>query len=77
MAIHIVNLLNFNECAFCEVNIQNTKGYIGVIYGSTSQDIIEFENFISNFEKILSGTTSNNDLFAIILGDCNPRFSVW
>ena len=51
--------------------------YVGVIYGSPSQDIIEFENFISDFEKILNGTTSNNDLFAIILGDCNPRFSVW
>ena len=49
---------------------------IGVIYRSQSQNIIEFENFISNFEKLLNYTTSSNDLFTIILGNFNARPSV-
>ena len=62
LALHIVNSLNFNECIVCEVSTQNSKGYIGVIYRSPSQNTIEFENF-SNFEKLLNYITSNNGLF--------------
>ena len=53
LAVCIVNSLNFNEYIVCEVSIQNIKCYIGVIYRSPSQNIIEFENFILNFEKLL------------------------
>ena len=70
-AVRIVNSLNFNECIVCEVSIQNSKGYIGVIYRSPSQNPIEFEHFLSNFEKLLNYTTSNNGLFTIILGEYN------
>ena len=61
----------------CEVSIQNSKGYIGVIYRSPSQNTIEFENFLSNFEKLLNYTTLSNGLFTITLGDFNARSSVW
>ena len=44
----IVNSLNLNECIVCEVSIQINKVYIGVIYKSPNQDIIEFANFLSN-----------------------------
>ena len=71
LALHIVNSLNFNECIVCEVSIQNSKGYIGVIYRSPSQNTIEFEHFLSDFEKLLNYTTSNNGLFTIILGEYN------
>ena len=55
----------------------NNKGYIGVAYRSPSQDALEFQNFLSNFETILCDTATNNALFTIVLGDCNARFSVW
>ena len=73
----IVNSLIFNEWIVCEVSIQNRKGYIGVIYRSPRQNIIEFENFLSNFKKLLNYSTSSNGLFTIILGDFNARSSVW
>lgn len=40
------------ECIICEVSISNSQRYIGIIYRSQSQDIIEFEDFLSNFEKV-------------------------
>ena len=77
LVVCIVNSLNFNECIVCEASIQNNKGYIDVIYRSPSQSTIEFENFLSNFEKLLNYITSNNGLFTIIVGDFNARSSVW
>ena len=46
----------------------NCKGYIGVVYRSPSQDnITEYENFLSDFDELLSKTASSNSLFTIIL----------
>ena len=77
LTVCIVNSLNFNQCIACEVSIQNSKGYIGLKYRSPSQNITKFENFLLNFEKLLNYTTSNNDLYTVILGDFNARSSVW
>ena len=57
--------------------MQNCKGYIGVVYRSPSQDNIEFESFLSDFDELLSKTASSNCLFTIILGDFNARSSTW
>ena len=72
LGVHVVNLSNLSECIICEVSIQNNKGDIGVVDRSPSQGAIEFQNFLSNFEAILSNTTTNNALFTIILGDLKP-----
>ena len=76
LGVCIVKSLSFNECIICEVSIQNSKGYVGVVSRSLSQDSFEFEKFLSNFEKILSHTTLCNSLITIILGDFNARSSV-
>ena len=57
--------------------MQNSKGYIGVVYRSPSQDGIEFENILFEFDEILSKTASINSFFTIILGDFNARSSSW
>ena len=77
LALRVANSLNFSEFIVCEVSIKISRGYIGVIYRSPNQNIIEFEIFFSNFEKILNYTTLTNGLFTIILGDFNARSSVW
>ena len=66
LGVRIVKSLSFNECIICEVSIQNSKGYVGVVYRSPSQDSFEFENFLSNIEKVLSDTTLWNFLFTIL-----------
>ena len=57
LGVHIVRILSFNECIICEVSTHDSKCYIGIVYRSPSQDNFEFENFLSNFEKILSDKT--------------------
>ena len=77
LRVRLVKLSNLIQCVVCEVFLQNCKGYIGVVYRSPSQDNVEFENFLSNFDELLSKTTSSNSLFTIILGDFNARSSSW
>ena len=77
LCVRVVTLSSLSECIIFEVSIQNNKDYIGVVYRSPSQDTIEFQNFLSNFETILSDATTNNALFTIILGDFNASSSVW
>ena len=38
----------------CEVTIQREKGYVIVTYGFPSQTAIKFDEFLSNFEKLLN-----------------------
>ena len=52
LGVRIVKSLSFNECLICEVSVQNSKGYVGVVYRSPSQDSFEFGNFLLNFEKV-------------------------
>ena len=58
-------------------NFTYSKGYIDVVYKSSSQENIPNINFLSNFNELLSKTTSNNSLFTIILDDFNVRSSSW
>ena len=60
LGVRIAKSLSFNECIICEVSIQNSKGYFGVVYRSTSQNIFEYEIFLSKFEKVLCDTTFCN-----------------
>ena len=53
------------------------KGYIAVLYRSPSQNSLEFDNFILDFEKMLSDINSCNPDFSIILGDFNVRSNNW
>ena len=77
LSVQALNLKNLNESIICEVSIQNCKGYIDVIYRSTSQSTVEFEEFLSNFEDNLNTTASFSSLFTIILGDFNGKSSSW
>ena len=59
------------------VSLRHCKGYISVVYRSPSQDNAEFENFLSDFDELLSKTASASSLFTIILGGFNARSSSW
>ena len=59
------------------INNNNNKGYVAVLYRSASQNSLEFDNFILNFEMMLSDINSSDPHFSIILGDFNARTNNW
>ena len=77
LGVGLVKSSDLCQCIVCEVIQQNCKGYIIVVCRSPSQDNIEFQNFRSNFDDLLSKTASSNSLFTIILDDFNARSSSW
>ena len=60
-----------------EVTIQRQKGYVIVAYRSPSQTTIEFDEFLSNFEKLLNFAKQLKTPFTIIMGDFNARSKSW
>ena len=77
IAVQIMNTNFLSECLLCEVTVNNKKGYIAVLYRSPSQTNTVFNDFLSNFEKLLQELSALNPDFSIILGDFNARSKSW
>ena len=56
---------------------KNKKVTVSVIYRSPSQNISEFDLFLSIFEKILSDINKHEPSLSLITGDFNTRSSSW
>ena len=61
----------------CEVTIKRQNGYVTVIYQSPSQTTAEYDEFLSNLEKLLNFVKQLPPSFTIILGDFNARSKSW
>ena len=66
-----------SQCVICEVTLQRQKGYVIVIYRSPSQTAVEFDEFLSNLEKLLNFVKQLQPSFTMILGDFNARSKSW
>ena len=75
LAVRLVDITSLPECLVCQVTIQNTKGYVTVMYRSPSQSSIEFESFLSGLDDVLSSVLFSKSQFTVILGDLNARSS--
>ena len=73
MAVRPVSLLNLNEYLVLEIYIQNKKGYVISLYRSPSQRKDEFDQFLLNFEQLISDRMSQNPHFILVTGDFNVR----
>ena len=54
LSLRIISVSFLSQCVLCEVTIQRQKDYLIVIYQSPSQTTVEFDEFLSNFEKLLN-----------------------
>ena len=61
----------------CEVTLQRQNGYVIVTYPSPSQTAVEFDEFLSNLEKLLNFVKQFQLSFTIILRDFNARSKSW
>ena len=59
MSVKVLNLSQLPECLVCVVSIHNKKGYFVTLYRSPSQSHDCFQNFLKEFEKLLSSVTKN------------------
>ena len=73
LTLQLVDTPYIEQCILCEINIQNTTGYVAVTYRSPSQFSNESEEFLVNFDKLLNQVNMHKSSFAAILGDFNTR----
>ena len=73
----IISTSYFDQYLLCEVTCQNQKGYIVVIYHSSSQSCNEFEDFLSILEKLISQIKQLKPSITIILGDFSASSGDW
>ena len=65
-----------SKCLLCEVSNNNEKGYVAVLHRSPSQNSLEFDNFILDFETMLSDINSFYHHSSIIRCDFNVRSKI-
>ena len=75
LTLQLVDTPYIEQCILCEIHIQNTTGYVAVIYRSPSQSSNEFEEFLVNFDKLWNQV--NISSFTVILRDFNARSQSW
>ena len=77
LTLQLVDTPYIDQCILCEIKIQNTTGYIAVIYRSTSQSTNKFKEFLVNFDKSLKQVNMLKSSFTIIIGDFDGRSRSW
>ena len=65
------------QCIVCEITLQNQAGYVAVTHRSLDQAVIEFDAFLTNFDKLLNQIKQFRSSFTSILGDFNARSKSW
>ena len=77
LAVRLVACPYLKEYLLLEVFNQNRKDYVVLLYKSPSQTHDQFNDFLLNFEQLLSDSTSCNPSFLLMAGDFNARTSSW
>ena len=54
LTVKVIDNSFIAQCTVCEITLQNQKGYVVVTYRSPSQSITKFDEFLSNFDKLLN-----------------------
>ena len=72
-----MNNIGLAECLVCKVCLSNKTGYVVVTYRSPSQIYLEFQMFLTSFDKLLQNLQNLNPHFTMILGDFNARSYSW
>ena len=77
LALQTLNNIGLLECLVCKVCLGNKTGYVVVTYRSPSQTYLEFQKFLTSFDKLLQNLQNLNPHFTMILGDFNARSYSW
>ena len=66
-----IELSHITECLLCEADVKGQVGFNIVSYCFPSQTSFQFDDFLSNFEKLFDDIQIFQPVFAAILGDFN------
>ena len=77
LLVRVINIPYINEALLLDMNYNNKKVIISVIYCSPSQSTDEFESFLLNFEQLLDDVSQCRPSLSVITSDFNARSVSW
>ena len=77
LPVRTIELPYLKEALLLEMNYNNKKVLVSVIYRSPSQNNDEFDAFLFNFQKLLNDIDNRKPSLSIVTGDFNSRCSSW
>ena len=77
LPVQIINQHYLKEALLLEMNYNNKKVIVSVIYRSPSQSTYEFDSFISNFKVFLNDINNRKLSLSAVTGDFDSRSSSW
>ena len=77
LALKKIELSHITECLSCEVSVKGQVGFIIVTYSFPSLTSSQFDDFLSNFEKLFDDVPIFQPAFTVILGDFNAWSKSW
>ena len=77
LPVQVISLPYLNKGLVLEMNENNKKMVVSVIYRSPSHNNREFDSFLLNFEQLLSDRSTRKPNVSIITGKFNARSSSW
>ena len=73
LPVKIIQLNYLLEYLVCEINYDNKRIFIVILYRSPSQSTDEFDDFLRGFEGIIDNIDQYNPYFTLITGDFNAH----
>ena len=77
LPLKIIQINYLPEYLVCEINYDNKKIFIVILYRSPSQTTDEFDEFLRGFEGLIDNISQCNPYFTVITGDFNARCNKW
>ena len=73
----VMNIPYLKKALLLEMNYNNKRVIVSVIYRSPSQNNSEFDSFLRSVERLLSDIKKIKPFLSVIMGDFNARTSCW
>ena len=77
LPVRIINIPYLKEALLLEMNYNNKRVIVSVIYRSPSQNNSEFDSFLRSVERLLSDIKKIKPFLSVITGDFNARTLCW
>ena len=77
LPIRVMNIPHLKEALLLQINYNNKRVVVSVIYRSPSQNNSEFDSFLRSVERLLSDIKKIKPFLSVITGDFNARTSCW
>ena len=77
LPLKIIQINYLPECLVGEINHDNEKIFIVILYRSPSQTTDEFDEFLRGFQGVIDNINQCNPYFTVITGDFNARCNRW